>query len=212
MDLRFATMQSTSTLRKLGYANSEGSAINVDGTDFIDVVSVEINGTRSPAFTVFSATRLTADIPDQQIGKSIQSVTVYRALESATVGTSVIRFDLATTGIAEGRTLLTQRFIKLLLTTPGSDIFRKDMGTDLRSLIGSTLPAATLRAKASFSVEKAAQFLRREQALRPVSTPSEMLKSATVLSAQFTPETSTLDLRIRIMAMDGTSTDAGMTI
>ena len=212
MDLRFATMQSTSTLRKLGYANTDGSALIVEGTDFIDVVSVEINGERAPSFTVLSVTRLTADIPERQLGKAIDSVVVYRALESSGSGTSVIRFDVSASGIAEGRALLTQRFIKLLLTTPGSDIFRRDMGTDLRGLIGSTLPPATLRARASFAVEKAAQFLRREQALRPVSTPAEMLKSVTVLSAQFIPETSTLDLRIRITAMDGNSTDAGMTI
>jgi hypothetical protein len=210
MDLRIATAQSTSVLRKLGYADAAATSIVVQGVDFIDVVSVEINGTRSTAFVVLSPTRLTAAIPAQHLGKAIQSVVVYRGVETVAGTESAVRFDLASPGMASDGALLVQRFLKILLTSQGSDAFRPDLGTQLRSLVGSTLPAATLRARATFAVDRASQLLRKEQTLRPVSNPAEMLKSATLLSAVFSPETSTLDLRVRINSMDGSSMETGM--
>src|SRR4051812_35422480 len=102
--------------------------IDVLGADFRSVDEVLINKIASPDVIVVNKTRLVAQVPDSLLDQRVLSVTVLSRRLTVSAK-SVLRFRIGSTpGKVTGILRLVQKFLKLLLTTPGSDIFNKQAG------------------------------------------------------------------------------------
>jgi hypothetical protein len=87
-----------------------------------------------------------------------------------------------TSSKVSGLITLSQQFLIVLLTTPGSDLFDPLRGTSFSSLIGGNFyDPAEVRIVVRESVATAEKYVRREQTRNPPSKLSERLVSAELL-------------------------------
>ena len=211
-DFQVLAFRDAAKLTRIGLLMEPVLALDIYGRDFRDVSKVLINGVPSPEFIVFSLEHLVAQVPKSQIGAEFLSVVVLSARELNTP-VSVISFEAAIGNrAAEGRTRLVQNFLMLLFTTPGSSIFDKNKGGGLYQLAGKTLTTGELRAEASLSVDRTRSQLIQVQAGDSRLDPSERLQAATLLGVDFNPQTSTLSLRLRLTAADGSTMEPSVTV
>ena len=213
VDYRVLEFRSSTPLSQVGVFSRTPPTLEVRGRGFKDVVSVQINGVPSPEFIVLSPTRLLAQIPSRMVGSEIRSVSVFSADGDEVSTRSVILFKLNHSGLAaEGRIRMVQSFLKRLLTTRGSDIFRPQDGGDLLALLGTAQQPGMLKAAAATSVNEAAAQEIQAQSRKTRLLPSERLRAVSLLAADFEPRTGTLAIRIRLTAVDGTTTDAAINV
>ena len=111
-------------------------SLDVIGTDFSSVDEVLINDVASPSVLIVSKTRLLAQVPDLLKRVTLTSVTVISGALT-TNAKSVLRFRLGpSTRKVTGVQRLMQIFLKILFTTPGTDIFAPVIGAAALKNIG----------------------------------------------------------------------------
>jgi len=114
------------------------AALDISGNDFTAVDEVQMNGITSPDFVVASATRLIAQVPNSLKASTITSVTVLSKRLTITPQ-SFLRFRIArSAGRVTGILKLMQLYMKVLFTTPGSDIFAPNIGGGVLRNLGAT--------------------------------------------------------------------------
>ncbi len=111
----------------------------VTGAGFADVVTVLVNGVEAPAFVVYKRTELIVEVPVDLRTVTITDVSVLSATNSFTAQ-SLIDLTLGTRvqGVS-GKQRLLQSFIRLLLRSPGSNIFNRRSGGGLQTLVGTNM-------------------------------------------------------------------------
>ena len=111
-------------------------AVMVEGDDFRAVDEVWINENPAPNWTVLNPQLLVAQIPTMQVGRSINTLEVLS--NRMTIGPeSMLRFRIVRGGgRVNGIMRLVQLFVKVLLTTPGTDIFSPQSGGGLLTKVG----------------------------------------------------------------------------
>lgn len=107
---------------------------------------------------------------------------------------------------------MVQNFLTILFMTPGTSIFQKQKGGGLYKLSGRTLSPGEMRAEASISIDRARSQLIQSQAGDSRLALSERLQSVSLLSVDFSPLTTTLSLRLRLTAADGSTTETSVTV
>lgn len=114
-------------------------ALDVIGQDFRSVDEVLINESPSPDVVVLSQTRLIAQLPDfLQKSLDVRSVSVLSRRLTIT-DRSYLRFRISDTpGVVKGILRLVQLFLKVLLQTPGTDIWNRKAGGGALKNIGET--------------------------------------------------------------------------
>lgn len=213
VDYQVLEFKSATPIQEVGIFDRAPLTLDIRGANFKEVMEVRINGIRSPEFIVLTQRRILAQVPRSQRSAAVGSVTVISAKERLSQK-AVISFTAAVSSgaVAEGPVRLVQNFLKLLFTTPGSDIFAPNQGGGLLKLIGSIGEAATLKARSTLSVGNTQTQMIRIQAQDPRLASSEKLKSARLLLAEFEPQAATLSLRIRLTAVDGSTADANVVL
>lgn len=193
--------------------NAGASFLDIRGTSFVDVANVLINGYRSPNFIVESATRIFAEIPSVARGEPVTDIQVL-LLAAAPGQESAVVLDVGGgDGYVSGTAKLLQTFIKVLLTTPGSDLFNPTLGGGLRSVIGtafnSSVTAESRVRTAISNTENQLQSLHSGASNLPAS---EKLRSVSVLSVEFSIDDSALYARIAVTSQDGNRVSSGVTL
>lgn len=114
-------------------------SIYVDGEDFRSVEQVIINGITAPEFIVLSETRLIAEVPEALRQATITEVSVFSQNLTFTER-SLVEFTFGTRPKkARGTVRLMQTFLRLLLRTPGSNIFHKRTGGGMLRRVGGVI-------------------------------------------------------------------------
>jgi len=117
---------------------AEPLVLKLHGKDFSKAVEVWVNGSGVP-FTIFSKTMILCSIPETLSNiSSVEIITTSKTIERTTFFSYQLGADLNTTTSLE-KTVF--QFIKLLLTTTGSDIFHPADGGDLQRWVGTTFAA-----------------------------------------------------------------------
>jgi hypothetical protein len=211
-DFQVLAFRDAANLTRIGLLTEPAMALDIYGKDFRDVSKVIINGVPALEYIVYSLEHLVATVPRSQIGAEFLSVTVLSAREINTP-ISVISFEAAIGNrAAEGRVRLVQNFLSTLLTTPGSNIFQRSLGGNLRKLVASTGNTGSLRAGAAQAIEATRNQLIQAQARDTRLALNERLQAASLLSVDFSPQTATLDIRLRLTAADGSTMDPAVTV
>lgn len=196
------------------YRQSAGAEfLDIRGTGFVDVANVVINGYRSPTFIVESSRRIFAEIPSAVRGEPINDLQVL-LLSAAAGQESAIVLDVGGgNGYVAGTAKLLQLVIKVLLTTPGSDIFNPQLGGGLRSVLGTNFnDAVTAETRVRQAISNTEGQLRALHASMPQLPDSEKLRSISVLSLDFSLDDSALYARIAVTSQDGNRVSSGVTL
>lgn len=162
-------------------------SISVMGKDFNSTFEVLINEAKSPSVIVVNSQQLLAQVPEDLGGAPIRTVVV---LSSRLTGTksSKITFRLSDSPRAvSGMPRLIQQFIKMLLTTPGSDIFFKRGGGGLLRTVArqTARGGGSMVADLHVGVDRTRRQIMALQANDRTVALSERLLFARVVEAKF---------------------------
>lgn len=155
-------------------------ALLVHGKDFRHTEQVLVHGIYAPEFVIVDQYTLLVQVPTALVDATIYDVSVFSSNFSLTER-SLLNFGVgARLKSATGILRLVQTFSRLLLRTPGSNIFKKTLGGGILGIIGKNITETTA-ADISVGVRKvAADIIARQSPVREIP-PSERLLSAEVV-------------------------------
>lgn len=181
--------------------------LDITGADFSSVDEVFINDIESPDVIVLSRYRLIAQLPPSlQNSFDINSVQVLSRRLTVT-SRSKIRFRIGDTpGRVQGILRLLQKFLKVLFTTPGTDIFSPRTGAGALKNIGETFGIDEGKGIISdfvISVDTAARQIISFQGRDPRIPRDERLLAAKVLSAGFNRQLGAIVASVELTSQAG---------
>lgn len=190
-------------------------SLNIIGQDFRSIDSVLINDLASPDVVILSKTRLLAQVPPTLQNVTLTSVTVIS--RSLTVSAkSVIKFRIGTASSkVSGILRLVQVFLKLLLTTPGRDIFAPRIGGSALKDLGLTFGAdqgGNIVSDFIVSVDTARKQLTTLQSRDPTIPRNERLLAATVTAAAYNRAEAALVVAVELTSQAGQSATANIMV
>lgn len=179
--------------------------LEVEGNRMDLTTKVEVNGADIPDFAATDHSHLLVTLPDSMRSR-VQSVAVMAAsLDPG--GSSKAYYDLGLRPVlTDGKYRVLQRFVKMLLKTPGSDVWNKGAGGGLRQLMVTNIDpknASAVSGEVSSKVMQTAQQLVLAQARDNTVPMAERLLGATVNGVQFSLATQSLQLRATLEFQDG---------
>lgn len=188
--------------------------VRIIGEDFSSVESITFNGRPSPSFFIIDFHHLDAELPEGFFAAMIQEVTVTSARLVLTEE-SILKFKLGkrpgkTTGIMK----LVQLFVKVLLTTPGTDIFRKNTGGGAMRNLGQNTgkDGGNLPHNFVIAVQRTTRQIIASQATQPSLAPSERLLNAEVTQSQFNALEGTLAVTVQLYSHAGKAALANLVV
>lgn len=191
------------------------ATLDVIGEDFRTVDEVIINDFVSPDVVVVSATRLFAQVPPEIGGSEVSSVLVV-SNQVAVDAKSLLRLRLGRhAGKVSGILRLLQLFVKLLFTTPGSDIFFPESGGGGLRNLGASFgreQGNIVVGDIVVAVNATQRQILAIQARDPSIPRSERLLAATVLEAVYNQYQSSLNVVIEVVSHAGNSATANVTL
>lgn len=197
------------TVKVTGVTNIPGSIprqVEIVGEDFSAVDLVEINEIAATGYQILSKTRMVVVLPSDITAAQIRSVTVL-SRRLVVTAKSLLRFRIGNMpSKASGVLRLTQLFLKILLTVPGTDIFNQNLGGGALKNLGSTFArsqSGQLVNDMSISVQTTHKQISAIQARQSNIPADERLLDARLLSASFSPQESALLVSIGLTNQTG---------
>lgn len=182
-------------------------SIDVLGKDFRAIDEVRINDLLSPNVVVVSRTRLIAEVP-AGVGGLVETVMV-TSRQLTVTAKSLIQLKLGrVTQKVSGILRLVQLFLKILFTTPGTDIFNQRLGGGALKNLGATFSRSQSGGIISdfvLAVEATGRQIIALQARDPSVPRDERLLSAKVTSASFSQQELGLFVSVEINSQAGRS-------
>ncbi len=181
--------------------------LDVFGDDFTAVDEVLINDVQSPDVIILSKNRLIAQLPTlYEKNRVINSVKVLSRRLTVTKR-SLIRFRIGDTpGRVQGILRLLQKFLKILFTTPGTDIFSPRTGGSGLKNIGETFgidEGIDVVRDFIISVRNTNRQIIAIQGRDPRIPRDERLLAAKVLQSGYNQETTALVAKVEITSQAG---------
>lgn len=206
IDLQTVSPQEIVHLNGVVVSPGPPRVVNVNGVDFRSVDEVLVNGVASPSFSVLSKTQLVAEVPSSAEGELISSVQVL-SKKLTLSERSQLRIRIGRTpGRVTGILRLMQMFVKILLTTPGRDIFNPSLGGGAMKNVGSTFGSNESRDIINdfvIAVDTTSRQIIAIQGRDSAIPRDERLLGAKVLSAEFNRSLGGLDARVQITSQAG---------
>lgn len=187
--------------------------LDINGQDFRAVDEVIINDVRSPGWNVMSKTRLLAILPVGLYPSQVTSVNI-TSRKLTVADRSILRFKISDTPAkVTGILRLVQLYIKLMLTTPGTDIFNQSSGGGVLQLLGSTSfgsDGGDLMRRFVVASDSVARQIITIQSRQPALPPDEKLLAAKVQSARFSIGQSALMATVELTTQAGRAATANL--
>lgn len=185
-------------------------SIVVTGEDFRNVERVLINGTPAPEFIAYSNTELVAEVPEMHRNASITEVSVLssqltftaRSLVTFTIGTRIKKLS--------GTLRLMQTFLRILLRTPGSNVFHRRSGGGMLAKIGTNITKHAA-ADVQVAVSMAQSYLVGVQTSDRNLAPSERLLSAEITNLEVDRQNTSMSVTIVLTSHSGRRAAATLT-
>jgi hypothetical protein len=207
MDLQFVMFQDA--LRLTGVREiplMTPRSLQILGKDFHHAVEVQINETKSPSFVIANSKTIIAQVPSGQVKSNIRSVSVLSSDFTATFR-SKISFRIGDNPtMASGLKAMMQTFLKVLLTTPGTDSFSQRMGGNALKNLGSSFDLSQTSSVVSdftIAVSRTATQIRTIQSKQSRLDDDERLLAANVLHVRFDPNLTALIARVELIPQSG---------
>lgn len=173
--------------------------------------SVMLNDATADKFAALGADRLLVQVPPGVTGP-IYSVAVFSDYIDPG-GSSLAFYDFgAHPWFTEGQYRLLQLFIKLLLTSPGTDVFSLNSGGGLQKLLVNNVDAGAgnaLSGEIESRVGNVTSQIIQNQSLDPTIPQRERLLNASVDGITFSVPEQAVNVRISLHFHDGGKLTAG---
>jgi len=164
-----------------------------------------VNGVKSPDSIIISKTKLLAQVPDELLDQNVLNVSVFSRRLTITPR-SFIRFRISKTpGKVTGIMRLMQKYLKILFTSQGTDIFNPQLGASAMKNIGSTFSGdgRAIVQNMVIAADTATKQMIALQARDPSIPADERLLSATVTKSGFNKEEGTVNVEIELINQTG---------
>jgi hypothetical protein len=185
--------------------------VRLTGRDFKNVESVYINGSPSPEFVILSDSEILAQVPADRVQQSITEAYVLSTRISFT-SRSLVELSVGTRPqTVEGTLSLVQSFTRMLLRTPGSNIFHRQSGGGLFKNIGKVIGTNArdrVGAEAVVAVARTRQLMIASQTPDRRIPPEERLLTAEIIGLGIQPREGTVTLSVKIDSAAGTAAAA----
>lgn len=207
IDLKILTIMDLLTISGARYAPGiVPRSLIIEGQNFNEATKVLINDQEAPEFIIVNSGQLMAQVPNGEVNKILSKVAVLAEKPSAN-RSSILSFSLGNTFKSlEGFERMVQIFLKMLLQTPGSDRFAKEIGGGLLSLTGQTYSgdsAKAIQASAVTAVNRTRDQLAAVQGRNTRIPNDEKILTASVEAVGFNDTTTTLLMRVLLTAVSG---------
>ena len=170
-------------------------SIIVEGEDFNSVEQVILDGIQSPDFVVYSPTQLVAEVPETLRTSTIHTVTVLSQNLTLTER-SLVEFTFGTRPkMVRGTLRMMQNFLRILLRSPGSNLFHKRSGGGLLKRIGDNITSRSA-ADVQIAVNLTKQYIINIQTPVRQIPPTERLLSAEITSLNADPTSTSIYVTI----------------
>ena len=207
IDLQYVQYQdvlNVSSVRRISGISPPVYEIN--GRDFRSASTVYLNDVPARAFVVRSRTQMLAQMDNNFATSRLNNVVVLSTNLTVT-DRSLLLFSFSkATKPVRGLSKLVQTFVKLMFTTPGSDIYDREAGGNLmsiRSMSATDENKGLLTGALDTVVSRTALQLTTAQTNQRNLPLSERLLSATLVSTHFDANTGTLYGRVRLISQAG---------
>ena len=192
-------------IRSITYEGLE--AVRVSGSDFRAVDEVIINDIPSPDVIVLGKNELIAQLPDDfQEVPEVRTVMVL-SNQVTLSPRSLVRFRVGKTpGKVRGIMRLMQLFLKVLFTTPGSDIFHPNAGGGALQVVGETYgqdEGEGIITEFVIAINRAQRQIIAMQSRDQRAPRDERLMSASVLSTEFDKLQGGLYITVELISQAG---------
>ncbi|MAP20884.1 MAG: hypothetical protein CL582_08090 [Alteromonadaceae bacterium] len=176
----------------------DGAILQLTGAQFDKTVSVFVNK-RNQSFTIVDRSTILCSIPqDTKSIDDIEVITTARRISRTSLFSYLFTDNMGSVG---GEFKLVQQFIKVLLTTVGSDVFNKTLGGGLQKWVGQNTPTNNPQSLVAKTVLKVVGVGARFAAMQGGTTvpASERLSDVQVLKVDFDREDpSVINLSIQL--------------
>jgi hypothetical protein len=189
--------------------------LDIIGLDFRSVSEVNINDIESPLVVVLSKTRLLAQVP-LNLSLSLLSSVAVISRDLTISPKSLIAFQIGPQASkVSGILRLVQVFLKVLLTTAGSDIFAPRIGASALKNIGQTFGSDQGNVVVSdmiVAVSTAQRQILAIQSRDPTIPRDERLLSAVVSNASYNTAEGALVVGVELTSQAGKSATANILV
>lgn len=216
IDLRVIEIRDVLAVRQIESAHGVTPvSVILTGPGLKDAFEVYINEVKSPTFVEINNTQILAQVPERIVNAAIRSVVVISSkLTSTTKSKITFRISDQPSAVS-GLEFLIQRFLKILLQTPGSDAFARRIGGGLLRVAGklSSSPmaaASSVAADVQLAVNKTKRQLLMIQSGEPQLAIQEKLSSAQLLEARFAPQEQSLVVIMSLKNQNGNAAVVNM--
>ncbi len=207
IDVKILTIKDLLTISGARYAPGiVPRSLIIEGLNFSEATEVLINDQAAPEFIIVNNSQLMAQVPNGEVNKVLNKVAVLAEKPSPN-RTSLLSFSFGQTfQKLEGLERMIQVFVKMLIQTPGSDRFAKDIGGGLLALTGQSYSgdsAKAMQAAAVTAVNRTRDQLASIQARNSRLPNDEKILTANIEGVGFNDTTTTLLMRILLTAVSG---------
>jgi hypothetical protein len=207
MDIQFIQFNDASTITQVEeIPDLVPRTLRVHGIDFRNTEEVLINEETSPSFVIASKNIILAQVPDANIRKTIRTVSVISADFTATVQSRIrFRFGVDPKKVT-GLKAMMQTFLKILLTSPGTDAFAKTIGGHALQNIGrsfSSSDSSRVVSDFAIAVGRTSDQMRSLQSRQSRLPDDERLLAANLINSRFDVSLTALIARVELIAQSG---------
>lgn len=168
-----------------------GGVLQLRGDDFRTAARVKVNNTDVP-FSIVSRSEIMCLLPDRaSVIDSVDVITTSKTINRRTYFEYMIGEDVR---VVAGTQKLVQQFMKLLLTTTGTDVFRPTTGGDLQQFVGinfSPKNPSMVVAQVTMRIVQCGLDMTLRQTVAGIP-PDERLSDVQVLEMSVDPEDPTI--------------------
>ncbi len=185
--------------------------VRLRGSDFRNVESVFLNGSSAPEFVVLSQAELLAQVPPDQLSAPIREAYVLSTRLTFSKRSIVEMSVGVRPQTVSGTLALVQTFIRMLLRTPGTNVFHPQTGGGLYKNVGKVLGSKArdrVGAEAAVAVARTRQLIISTQTPDRRIPPDERLLSAEIIGLEVVPQEGTLSMAVRVDSQAGVSAAA----
>jgi hypothetical protein len=198
VDISLSSYTYTLPIRSVGVASSNPLVLSISGDGFINVRDVYINDTKASRYEVLSESTLLVEVPIDMTDTAFRSVRVVASGPVVGVEQAEVTFGFETNApTIRGISALTQRFLKILLTTPNTSYAHRAEGGGVLSMLGAADGESLSAGPLMNAVVSTRDYLLEDPKfnLLPVS---ERIKDASVLEMSWDKESQAVQVSIRI--------------
>ena len=180
------------------------NTLKIVGKDLTDSSVVRINGAATTSFIVQTPESIIVDIPEALQGAPVQSVSVLKNAD-VTDDFAMVSLNIKTKQTTDNSVYVLQKYLRLLLMSPGSDIFYPNDGGGLYALAGSVV-GDHAEVRVMESIKAAERMLLARQT---ASLPAEKrLVRVETLKVNYSIHTMSISVELRLHLADGDTVSA----